>query len=578
MAFTPLSEVHLVELPIDIDNKNQLTFNNSTSQMNYFNAITFRKNYQNLTYLRKDNYIVVPETLDEIYKYNYLYYKNADTSDKWYFAFIVKSEWLSENSSRVYIKTDVWQTYQFNIDFKQSFVEREMIDVSSDVAGSNLEPEDLETGEFIQEENFSVHGLGICYVLAIGRDPYTISGTGASSSIYHGNVVNNIASGLWYYIGNYTNVLTMVQTIVTAGFGDDIVSLYSIPTCAIYGWSEEYTLEELDDPNQVWGFWCQNFADFPGITYDISIANTNLNGYTPRNKKLLQYPYCYLGFNAPNGASKIFRYEDFTPVTGSVNCRFKLFSEVNPNPNVYIMPYKYKSTDGYNPHETVNLQGYPNIAYSTDYFSGWLAQNQSLLAIDYARQDLNYDLSMAKSVLGYMSATGNAVSSIVGGNVVGGLTDFASSSANALLDTYGTTKNYDLDIQTRQAQIEKQQMLPNKASLGGGSNATLIGYGLLKNSIFARYAIKPFFAQRIDEFFDMFGYRTNSVKIPNLNNRPNWNYVKTLGIIIKSKQSTAGVDNTVLQEDMQELKSLFDNGITLWHNPATFLDYSQNNR
>ena len=51
-----------------------------------------------------------------------------------------------------------------------------------------------------------------------------------------------------------------------------------------------------------------------------------------------------------------------------------------------------------------------------------------------------------KSVLGYMSATGNAVSSIVGGNVVGGLTDFASSSANALLDTYGTTKNYDLDL------------------------------------------------------------------------------------------------------------------------------------
>ena len=446
-----------------------------------------------------------------------------------------------------------------------------MIDVSSDVAGSNLEPEDLETGEFIQEENFSVHGLGICYVLAIGRDPYTISGTGASSSIYHGNVVNNIASGLWYYIGNYTNVLTMVQTIVTAGFGDDIVSLYSIPTCAIHGWSEDYTLEELDDPNSVWGFWCQNFADFPGITYDISIANTNLNGYTPRNKKLLQYPYCYLGFNAPNGASKIFRYEDFTPVTGSVNCRFKLFSEVNPNPNVYIMPYKYKSVDDYNPHETVNLQGYPNIGYSTDYFSGWIAQNQSLLSIDWNRQDFNYDMSVAKEVMSGISNVGSKAMNLDALGV------YASAGETAV-NLFSNAINYDYDIQTRQAQVEKQQMLPNKASLGGGSNATLIGYDLLKNSIFARYAIKPFFAQRIDEFFDMFGYKTNSVKIPNLNNRPNWNYVKTLGIIIKSKQSTAGVDNTVLQEDMQELKSLFDNGITLWHNPATFLDYSQNNR
>ena len=73
-------------------------------------------------------------------------------------------------------------------------------------------------------------------------------------------------------------------------------------------------------------------------------------------------------------------------------------------------------------------------------------------------------------------------------------------------------------------------------------------------------------------------YKTNKLKIPNINNRPNWNYVKTLGCIIKSKTSTSQVDHTVLQEDMQELKSLFDNGITLWHNTSTFLDYSQDNR
>ena len=52
MAFTPLSEVHLVELPIDIDNKNQLTFSNST-QMNYFNAITFRKKLSKFNLFKK---------------------------------------------------------------------------------------------------------------------------------------------------------------------------------------------------------------------------------------------------------------------------------------------------------------------------------------------------------------------------------------------------------------------------------------------------------------------------------------------------------------------------------------------
>nr|DAM57460.1 MAG TPA: Major tail protein [Caudoviricetes sp.] len=32
------------------------------------------------------------------------------------------------------------------------------------------------------------------------------------------------------------------------------------------------------------------------------------------------------------------------------------------------------------------------------------------------------------------------------------------------------------------------------------------------------------------------------------------------------------------QGDLQVIKSIFDNGVTLWHNPQTFLDYSKNNR
>ena len=67
----------------------------------------------------------------------------------------------------------------------------------------------------------------------------------------------------------------------------------------------------------------------------------------------------------------------------------------------------------------------------------------------------------------------------------------------------------------------------------------------------------------------MYGYLTNTVKTPNLNNRPNWNYVKTIG---------ANILGNIPQYDLQAIKDIFDNGVTLWHNPSTFLDYSQNNR
>ena len=96
-----------------------------------------------------------------------------------------------------------------------------------------------------------------------------------------------------------------------------------------------------------------------------------------------------------------------------------------------------------------------------------------------------------------------------------------------------------------------------------------MGYDLNNKNIFTRYTIKKQFAERIDKFFDMYGYLTNTVKIPNLNNRPNWNYVKTIG---------ANIIADIPQQDLQILKDMFNNGVTLWHNKDTFLDYSQNNR
>mgnify|MGYP007053709971 CR=1 FL=1 len=36
-------------------------------------------------------------------------------------------------------------------------------------------------------------------------------------------------------------------------------------------------------------------------------------------------------------------------------------------------------------------------------------------------------------------------------------------------------------------------------------------------------------------------------------------------------------ERKLTEDDLAEIKALFDKGITLWHNPATFADYSQNN-
>ena len=558
MVIAPNNEFVLLNVPIEIDMKNQLTFANPNAQFEYFRYIQDQRAYDKVTYVRKDGYVVINDCFDNLIRYNYCMYQNENFSTKWYYAFIIKMEWLSPNSTKVYIKTDVFQTYQFDVNYYASFVEREHINVNEDGIGANLVPENLELGEVIENSSTSIKGLGICYVIAYGRDP---SDVGGGTSQYNGCFVNGIASGLWYYIGNMNKVLEMIKTIDTAGYGGDIKAVYSIPTVSILGWDPDYSIDELDDRYQVWGFWVNNQFYSDGREFTLTGIPNSLNGYTPRNQKLRQYPFQYLGFTPTNGTNKIFKYEDFENGIPS----FKLVSEINPNPNVYFVPKNFKGVSGVNVSESAVVSGYPSISWKSDYFSNWLAQNSDIVNLNLERDQFNYELGVAKDSANYMGKQiQNAMTLNVGG--------FAMDSANLLLDTYGNSVNHDYDIKQTMAQVQKTSMLPNTGNVGG-SNATLLGYDLYNQDIFTRYSIKRQFAERIDMYFDMYGYQTNKVKLPNITGRPNWNYVKTMGLNVLQKSTS-----NVPQEDLQEFKAIFNNGVTLWHNPATFLDYSQNNR
>lgn len=73
---------------------------------------------------------------DDLVGYNYVMYQNTHYSNKWFYAFILKMEYINDNMTRIVITTDPFQTWQFDITFMQSFVEREMIATNSDVPRS----------------------------------------------------------------------------------------------------------------------------------------------------------------------------------------------------------------------------------------------------------------------------------------------------------------------------------------------------------------------------------------------------------------------------------------------------------
>lgn len=411
-------------------------------------------------------------------------------------------------------------------------------------------PEGLETGEFKVNGTAEFDELEPVYIVA-----FTGTNVGSQTISQSGYEYNGISSSVTFVLCNNIGGLNVFLNLVNNdGNGDKILTVFSVPKLALLN----RIAQNEPDPNVHYYYYDpleENYKQSV-VTKTLASRPTSLDGYTPRNKKLLTYPYLYIGFNPPNGTQKIYRYENFNngiPI-------FDLISEINPNPSVYFIPKNYRGqSEGLS--DMVSLNGYPTVSYKTDVFNTWLAQNGEIINLQMQQEQFNYEIGAIKTGV---NGASNIANKAFSGDIAGTL----SGAANTSLDLVSLDRNHDFYIKQQMAQIEKQKMLPDNASLSS-SNATLLGYNKIDKNIFTRYSIKYEFAERIDKYFDMFGYLTNKVKLPNINNRPNWNYVKTIGCNIVAN---------IPQTDLQTIKDIFDNGVTLWHNPTTFLDYSQNNR
>lgn len=559
----PSTDIQLLKTAFTISNKNQLTFESRGSQIAYFDNLP-RYEEDNATYQRKDGVIRFPALIDDILEFNYVRYKNENYSDKWFYAFILDMQYVNDNMTLIKIQTDVFQTWQFDFQFKPSFVEREMCNVSDDTFQKNLDLEDLETGEYIENRSAEIDGLRPVFVIAYARDPHTDELT-SNPSDQNGTLINSFPSGLWYCFCASEMVLYQIQQISNKSLDESIIAVFTVPVTAIYGIIPNMTDEQIDNSleNQNLRFWANiSLNDCHGRELSLNGHHTSIDSYVPRNKKLLHYPYQYLGFNPSNGTSKIFRYEDFDG-----NPSFSMRSEVNPNPSVMFIPKKYKGSSGVNVAESVSLAGYPNIAWKTDTYNAWIGQNQALIKLDMGQEREKYinqqSQLLGSAVGGFVGVVGSAVQGDVGG-VLEGAVDMSKAS----MQMEESRINHEYNVNRQMATIEAHKLLPNKGTIGS-NNTTLIQYNLFDNDIFKNYSIKREFAEKLDSYFDMYGYKTNRVKIPNLKNRPNWNYVKTINATIRAD---------IPQSDLQSLRAIFDNGVTLWHRPETFCDYSANNR
>ena len=263
---SPSTDIRLLKVPLTLDNKNQLTFNSKEEQYNYFNSLQCVQE-DNCTYQRKDNIIRFPTNIDNIINYNYVMYQNENYNNKWFYAFITNMSYVNDNLTAISIATDVFQTWQFDIIYKESFVEREMCNVEEDTADNNLLVEGLETGEFKAQTTYEFNELEPVYVIA-----YIGNKIGDNSINQNGYKYNGIYSSITFLL---TNILSTVLNVINFdGNGDKIFTVFTIPKIAVQDtFNDSNTFKVLE-----------NFTQNP-IFKTLNSRPQNLDGYVPKNKK-----------------------------------------------------------------------------------------------------------------------------------------------------------------------------------------------------------------------------------------------------------------------------------------------------
>ena len=141
---------------LDINYNHSFTFKDLNQQINYFLSKMVIE-IDDTKYHRVGNTIKIPLPFDDInlMRCNYLLVQNHNQLSyrKTYFYFITNKEYVNSETTKLTLKLDVIQTYLFDIQFGQCYIERQHYNPYDSNGDINIDildrAENLEVGEYI---------------------------------------------------------------------------------------------------------------------------------------------------------------------------------------------------------------------------------------------------------------------------------------------------------------------------------------------------------------------------------------------------------------------------------------------
>ena len=588
MALIPLSgtDIRLLKgIPFSNDYKHTRWFDTKGQQETYFQSKVPVHTITNANFQKIEgkNFIAVNKSVEELHNINYMIFKNSQYSNRWFYAFVTRLEYKQRNTTYVHFELDVFQTWKWDMDFKPSYVVREhcklwnsdgtpvvnTIDEGLDygkeydiVAEYNYRPMDNVRWLVIVSKSRIDDGIyqgmifpsrsGVVQPLSYYLIPYNINTGFAYDFIDENNDQHTITDPVLALMDIYTNESTVNEIVSiyhTENIGvpvivNDIDELHG--TIKLDTSSPDFTLIY---PETISGdsittriLHAHEILEFES-TKEVIYSNKYSGFRNVSESKLLMYPYCVTTLDDFKGNRVDIKHEYINKNQlelishGSLGTSNKV--------SFSISGYNHNGISS-NASDRLSLENgcinnNPNdVPILTEYLSSFLQGNRNSLQNQKNQYAFNGVVDTASGITtGIMSAMfGNPVGAVQGAvNAIKG-------GGNAMYNIKGLQAKQQ-DIANKPPQISKM-----------GSN-TAFDYGNRYNGIWIlKKQIKQEYIDKLTDFFNMYGYMVNKVKVPNFHTRQYWNYVQTESCVI-----TGDFNN----EDLNDLKAVFDRGITFWH-------------
>lgn len=595
MTFEPTLVRLLSNVPFFNDYKHTRSFNDSTEQRLYFEDL-ITHSYTDFTYQRQEQSIKVPGLYDQLYNCNYVMFHNPDNIyKKWFYGFITRKEYVNPHTTRIYFEIDVYQTWMWEMKWNPSFIAREhRLRFNADgTPVVNTVDEGLDYGtdyDIVAVEHF-VPADDVYYLVIGCKQSLHIKNT-ADQYIINANV-NGITQPLSFYIlpmrksgdavPTYVGGASVpldraqytLQKLYEAGTAaDNIVSLCITQHLGVnvsYDGSCHFdTPAFMDASIEVTDASPIHLIALLGLTSYEANSKTFSDKYSDYNNvtegKLLMYPYTVLSMTDYKGNHVTLRNEYINQndlevmVRGSIGTSNKVA--------YYVNSYNQGNTGQPAWLENVLIDDNPNdVPIIHDLLSAYLQGNRNSLALQKAQINYNQNMDLVMGGIGAARGAiqGGAVGLVTGGPI-GAAAGALTGAAPAIASTAQGYVNHQFELGAMMAKQRDISAQPPALSKMGSNSYWDFGNDI--NGVYlVKKQIKAEYRKKLTDYFKLYGYQVNELKLPNLKTRESFNYVQTVG---------ANIYGNIPNEELFRLKTIFDTGITIWHGDFVG-DYDRSN-